>query len=112
MEEQKGSGALVVLVFSALIIAVVMHKNQQTDNLFRSEARSYVRDSIGPIEVNNLRRQLAKTDRPAGGTLFFEPVVYDVRDCDEPCEEGECHGPINDADRSSLDSIIISEVLK
>tara|TARA_R100000458_G_scaffold42086_1_gene39893 strand:+ start:359 stop:697 length:339 start_codon:yes stop_codon:yes gene_type:complete len=112
MEEQKGSGAIVVLVFSALIIAVVMHKNSQTENLFRSDAKAYVRDSIGPDELNNLRRQLAKTNRPTGGTLFFKPVVYEVRDCDNPCEEGECHGPINAVDRSSLDSIIISEVLK
>lgn len=93
-----------VAAFGLSVVFIVWGKNTQADNFFISRVQPTVRTTLAPNYLDEMTRKLVKAEakRPLGCVQTFEPVR--TRKCDKPA--------ISDADRSSLSSIIIKEVLR
>ena len=91
-----------VIAFGLAVAFIVWGKNTQADNFFKREVRPIVRKSMAPDAFNELERKVAKINRPIGCVKTLKPLPRA-----KPAQL-----VINDMDRSSVDSIIIREVLQ
>tara|TARA_Y100001951_G_C11156699_1_gene192372 strand:- start:241 stop:600 length:360 start_codon:yes stop_codon:yes gene_type:complete len=119
MEEAKGGGAsvLFIIIFAGVVAALLHFAKQGTDNLLHNPAKPSERKSVAPVFNDEMERRVIKAElgRPTGIDPVWRPVrvIYvDKATLENPCLVGDCGGEVSPTYRSSLDSIIIKEVLQ